>query len=244
MPSYRILGYDMQHVRVYLNEGEMIYGEGGHLVAKSPTVKINYAAQGGIIKSLERELTGSRFFIMQVYGPGIAEFSSFLPGRIVKIDLNGNGIMVEHNSFLFAEQGVQYSATLNKISVGWLGGEGLLMAHFSGQGSVFVHALGGVSSFVLRPGEEIEVEEGHLLAFDDSMQYSVTRAGGIKTMLLGHIEKEGAFFIKLTGPGRVWLHNVSLSQLIAKLNLMVGGNAGPAQPQGPSIDFQNLDIRL
>ena len=236
MPQYRILGYDMQHVRVFLNDGEMIYGDGGHLVAKSPSVKINYAAQGGIIKSFERELTGSRFFVMQVYGPGIAEFSSFLPGRIVKIDLNGNGIRVEHNSFLFAEQGVQYSATLDKISVGWLGGEGLLMAHFSGQGSVFVHALGGVSSFVLQQGEEIEVEEGHLLAFDDTMQYSLTRAGGIKTMLFGHFEQEGAFFIKLTGPGRVWLHNVSLEQLIAKLNLMTGG--GPAQPQGPSFNIR------
>lgn len=229
----------MQHIRVFLNDGEMIYGDGGHLVVKSPTVNINYAAQGGILKSFERELTGSRFFVMQVYGPGVTEFSSFLPGRIVKIDLNGNGIRVEHNSFLFAEQGVQYSANLDKISVGWLGGEGLLMAHFSGQGSVFIHALGGVSSYVLQQGEEIEVEEGHLLAFDDTMQYSMTRAGGIKTMLFGHFEKEGAFFIKLTGPGRVWLHNISLEQLIAKLNLMAGGNGGgPAQPQGPSFNIQ------
>lgn len=179
---------------------------------------------------------------MQIIGPGLAEFSSFLPGRVVKVDLQGNGIRVEHNSFLFAEQGIQHTAALDKITVGWLGG--LLMEHFTGQGSVFIHALGGVSSYVLNQGEEMEFEAGHVLAFDDNMQYSITRSGGIKTMLFGGLEKEGMFFVKLSGPGRVWLHNVSLEQLISKLRLVGGGGGGGPSQGTPDINIGGFNINI
>ncbi|MUN29768.1 AIM24 family protein [Sulfuracidifex metallicus] len=230
----RVLGYDMQHVRVYLQPSEIIYGEGGHLVAKSPSVSIAFKAQGGLLKSLERELTGSRFFITELTGPGMAEFSSFLPGRVIQVHLEGNGIKVESNSFLFAEAGVQYSASLAPLGAGILGGEGILLANFRGNGNVFLHALGGVSSFVLRQGEEIEIEAEHLLAFDENMQVQVTRLGNLRTMLLGAIEQEGIFFVKVTGPGRVWVHNTSLGQLVGKLSkyFPAGGGGGPSVSLG------------
>jgi len=227
--EYRILGYDMQHVRAYLQPGEVIYGEGGHVVAKSPSVSISFKARGGILSSLEREITGSRFFITELVGPGVVEFSSFLPGRVVQIPLQGNGIKVEANSFLFAENGVQYSASLSNLGAGILGGEGLFMASLQGNGSVFVHAFGGVGSYVLGPGEEIEIEAGHLLAFDQNMQVTITRIGNLRTMLLGALEKEGLFFVKVIGPGRVWVHNVSLGQFVGKIAKLLpqpGGSGG------------------
>ncbi len=47
-------------------------------------------------------------------------------------------------------------------------------------------------------GEEVDVEAGHLLAFDaGGMQYGIKRAGGLKTMLLGG---EGLFFVNIRGP--------------------------------------------
>ncbi len=227
MVEYRILGYDMQHVRAYLQQGETIFGEGGHVVAKSPSVSIAFKAQGGLLKSLEREITGSRFFITELAGPGMVEFSSFLPGRVIQIPLEGNGIKVESNSFLFAESGVQYSASLASLGAGILGGEGIFLATFRGRGNVFVHALGGVSSYVLKQGEEIEVEAEHLLAFDENMQVSVTRLGNLRTMILGAIEQEGLFFVKVTGPGRVWVHNVSIGQLVGKIVRNLPASQGP-----------------
>ncbi|WP_256202601.1 AIM24 family protein [Sulfuracidifex tepidarius] len=157
---------------------------------------------------------------------------------MIQIPLQGNGIKVESNSFLFAESGVQYSASLAPLGAGILGGEGIFLANFKGNGNVFVHALGGVSSYVLGPGEEIEVEAEHLLAFDENMQVTITRLGNLRTMILGEIEKEGIFFVKAVGPGRVWVHNVSLGQLVGKLARYFPA----AQGGGPSVNLGGFQI--
>ncbi|BCS93105.1 TIGR00266 family protein [Metallosphaera javensis (ex Sakai et al. 2022)] len=236
--QYRILGKDMQHVRVFLNPGEMVYGEGGHLVTKDPSVNINAGARGGILKSFEREMTGGDFFVLELTGPGMVEFSSFFPGRIIPIQVMGQGLSVEHNSFLFAESTVQYGAKLGKLLAGIFGGEGIFLASFTGQGNVFVHARGGVSAFNLQPNQQIQVEAGHLLAFDSGMQYDIQRVGGLKTMLLGG---EGLFFVTITGPGRVWVHNVSILQFAHVLYSRAPPPSQPSPggfgPQGPSFNI-------
>jgi uncharacterized protein (AIM24 family) len=41
MPQYQIVGQDIQYVKVYLNSGEKIFGDAGHLLMK--TASVNYA---------------------------------------------------------------------------------------------------------------------------------------------------------------------------------------------------------
>ncbi|BBD73415.1 transcriptional regulator [Sulfodiicoccus acidiphilus] len=231
--EYRILGYDMQHVRVYLGQGESVYGEGGHLVSKEPSVQLKTTAKGGLLSSLERDVTGGGFFVVELSGPGMAEFSSYFPGRVVPIQVS-SGLNVEHTSFLFAENSVQYTAKLGKFWAGILGGEGVLLAHFSGQGKVFVHARGGVSTFNLSQGQSVQVEAGHLLAFDDGMNYGIERVGGLKSMLFSG---EGLFLVKIDGPGRVWVHNVSVSQFAHTLYRQAPPPTGGGGGQGVTINL-------
>ncbi|BCU68125.1 transcriptional regulator [Sulfolobales archaeon HS-7] len=227
--EYRILGADMQHVKVILNPGETVWGEGGHLILKDPNVQLNTTARGGILKSLERDLTGGDFFVLELTGPGFVEFASYFPGRIIPIQVQGQGLSVEHTSFLFAESTVQYSAKLGKLLAGIFGGEGILLAYFSGTGNVFVHAKGGVSAFNLQPGQTLQIEAGHLLAFDTGMNYTIQRVGGIKSMLFGG---EGLFFVTITGPGRVWVHNISVAQFAHTLYRQVPPGGGSNQGIG------------
>ena len=42
------------------------------------------------------------------------------------------------------------------------------------------------------------------------MSYGISRVGGIKSMLFSH---EGWFFVKIEGPGRVYLHTATAQQL-------------------------------
>ncbi len=214
MPQYQIVGQDIQYVKVYLNPGEKIYGDAGHLLMKTATVNMQTKMRGGFFGALKREITGGSFFVTELNGPGEAVFAGIFPGKIVQIPLNGQGIVAESHTFLFAEDGVNYDSQMARLSVGILGGEGLFLARFYGNGNLFIHSYGGLYIRDLAPGEIIQVEASHLMAFQDGMQYSVSRVGGLKSLLFAH---EGLFFVTLQGPGRVWIHSLTAEQLAASL---------------------------
>lgn len=214
MPSFQVLGQDVQRLLVDLAEGERVYAEGGHLIWKSSTVKMTARARGGLLASLERALTGASFFVLELEGPGRALFSGYAPGSVVEIRLGGGeSILAEHRSFLVAEDSVKYDAKLVGLGFGWLGGEGLLMARFTGPGRVFLHSSGQADVIELRDGESIDVEAGHVLAMDSTVRARVSFTG-LRSALFGG---EGIWMAHLEGPGRVWVRSISRQQMIMGL---------------------------
>ncbi|MEM0139082.1 MAG: TIGR00266 family protein [Ferroplasma sp.] len=216
MVDYNIIGEDVQYLKTVLSSGESVMIEPGHLIYKDSSSKLDVRA-GGLKGMFTHMLSGSAVFLLKVDGPGEIGSAGFLPGKIVKIDLKGNGITAEFNAFLCMDSTLTYSTKFAGIWQGVLGGEGLFLEQFSGNGSIFLHGHGQVVEKELQPGEEINVELSHVLAFDDSVSYNVARIGGLKTMVLGGLEGEGLFFAKMRGPGRVWMHSISLFQLAAKM---------------------------
>jgi uncharacterized protein (AIM24 family) len=80
-----------------------------------------------------------------------------------------------------------------------------------------VSSYGAIHLVELQPGQRYVVDTGHMVAFDETVQYDVGRAGGWKSTLLGG---EG-LVCKLTGPGRFYLQTRSpdsfLQWLVPKL---------------------------
>ncbi len=216
MVDYDVIGEDVQYLKTVLSSGESVMIEPGHLIYKDAASKLDVRA-GGLKGMFSHMLAGSAVFLLKVDGPGEIGSAGFLPGKIVKIDLNGNGIIAEFNAFLCMDSSISYSSKFAGMWQGIFGGEGLFLENFSGNGSIFLHGHGQVVERELKPGEEINVELSHVLAFDNSMEYNVARIGGLKTMILGGLEGEGMFFARMRGPGRVWMHSISLFQLAAKM---------------------------
>ncbi len=211
MAEFLVEGAEMQTLKITLSEGEKIYADGGHLISKDESIKMNTVLKGGLLLGLKRAITGGTFFVTELTGPGKTILAGIFPGKIFEVDLNGSkSILAESHSFLAAEEGVNYDSKMSSIGAGILAGEGLFFARFSGNGKLFLHAYGGLSVIDLKAGEQIQVEAGHLLAFEDGMRYSISSVGGIKSMLFSH---EGWFFVELEGPGRVYLHTVTAEQL-------------------------------
>ena len=69
---------------------------------------------------------------------------------------------------------------------------------------------GAIRSSELASGETMTLDTGHVVAFDDSVQYQVRKVGSWKPTLLGG---EG-LVTDFTGPGRVWLQTRSSLDLI------------------------------
>lgn len=79
-------------------------------------------------------------------------------------------------------------------------GEGLFVQKFSGRGVLFVTSLGAIIQRQLRQGEQLIIDNGHLVAWTCS--YSIEKAGGSYSS--GMHTGEG-LVCRFTGPGVVYL---------------------------------------
>ena len=88
--------------------------------------------------------------------------------------------------------------------------EGLFLLRCTGAGDLLLSSYGAILSRVLGAGETYMLDTGHVVAFDESVQYDVHKAGNWKTTILGG---EG-LVTKFTGPGRLWMQTRSPQDLI------------------------------
>jgi uncharacterized protein (AIM24 family) len=124
-------------------------------------------------------------------------------------------VLVQRDSFLFAQVGVQLNiAFVKKLGAGFFGGEGFILEKLTGPGTVFIHGGGDFIEFNLRPGEMLQVDTGCIVGFDETVNYDIQMAGGIKTAMFGG---EGLFLASLTGPGRVIVQSMTLEKMRREL---------------------------
>ncbi len=101
-----------------------------------------------------------------------------------------------------------------KLGAGLFGGEGFILQKVTGPGMAWVEIAGEVREYSLQAGETMQVDPGHIAMYEPSVNYDIQRVKGVKNILFGG---EGLFLASLTGPGRIWLQSLPLSNLAAKL---------------------------
>ena len=235
--EYEITGDNLQLVTLHVQGGETVYAEAGAMNHMSSNMDMQAKAKGGLMKGLKRMVSGESFFITEFtpQGDGFVAFGGNVPGKIEAIQISpGNEFMAQRDAFLCSENGVDMDiAFTKKLGAGFFGGEGFILQKYSGQGTVFIHACGDFIVKELEPGETLKVDTGSLVGFESSVQYDITRAGGIKTSLFGG---EGIFLTTLTGPGKVIIQSLSISNLAAALAPHLPlGDSGSSGSGGMSI---------
>jgi len=222
--DYKIEGDNLQIARVKLKPGQEIYAEAGRMIYKTPNVYWETRMSGEslgekIWGAIKRKMMGESLFLTYFKTSGASGevgFAGTYPGKIQSFELkSGQTVMVQRDGFLFAQAPAQLNiAFVKKLGAGFFGGEGFILEKLSGPGAVFVHAGGDFVEFPLAPGEAIQIEAGHIVAFDESVSYDIQFVGGIKTALFGG---EGLFLATLTGPGKVIVQSMTLSKLRREL---------------------------
>ena len=94
------------------------------------------------------------------------------------------------------------------------GGEGFIMQKASGHGIMFAEFDGHVVEYELQAGQQIVVDTGHLAAMTASCTMEIKSVPGVKNMLFGG---EGVFNTVVTGPGKVWLQTMPISNVAGVL---------------------------
>lgn len=216
---YEIKGETLPVVICNLENGERMITEGGGMSWMSPNMKMETTTNGGVGKAIGRMFSGEKMF-QNIYtaqgGPGMIAFASCFPGSIKAFRISpGQEMIFQKSAFLAGEAGVNLSVFFNKkIGAGLFGGEGFIMQRLSGNGTVFAEFDGHVVEYELQPGQQIVIDTGHLAAMTSSCQMDIQTVPGVKNMLFGG---EGLFNTVITGPGRVWLQTMPISNVAGAL---------------------------
>jgi uncharacterized protein (AIM24 family) len=98
-----------------------------------------------------------------------------------------------------------------KLGAGLFGGEGFIMQKIEGPGKVYLEIDGDAIERVLQPGETLKVDNGYVAAMESTVNMNIETVKGIKNIFLGG---EGLFLTTLTGPGKVYLQSMPVSNLV------------------------------
>ena len=127
--------------------------------------------------------------------------------------VNGE-LMCQKDAFLCAALGTEIGIAFNKrLGTGFFGGEGFIMQRLTGDGRAFVHAGGTVIKKKLN-NETLRVDTGCLVAFTKGIDYSIERAGNLKSMFFGG---EGLFLATLRGKGLALLQSLPFSRMADRI---------------------------
>ena len=194
--------------------GEEVRVEGGSMVSMSQGITLETKATGGIMKSLARSMLGGESFFQNTYkappGGGEVTVAPSLPGDQFVLQLNNEAYMVQSGSYVASEMGIAVDTKWGGAKT-FFASEGFIMLHASGTGQMVLSSYGAIHEVNLAPGQTYTVDTGHLVAFTQSIGFSVRRVGGLKSTLFCG---EG-LVVDLTGPGRVLMQTRSTQAFLS-----------------------------
>jgi len=206
-----------------LQPGDKLVAESGELSWMSDAIQLGTLTQTagakGVLGVVKRAVAGGGIFMSEYTaqgGPGMVAFSTKLPGQILPIKVEpGPGYMVHRHGFLCGTEGVTLTMGFQKrFGAGLFGGEGFILQKVEGAGDAWIELDGEVMIYDLQPGQSLRVHPGHVGLFQEQVSFDLTTVPGIKNKVFGG---DGLFLAKLTGPGRVWLQSLPISNLAAAL---------------------------
>ncbi len=219
---------------IALNAGEEINAQAGALMYMTGGVTLSTEMKGGLMGGLKRMVSGESAFLTKFAAEGqggTVGLAPSHPGSIQEIQITGGRtILAERGAYLCSSTTVETEVAFQKkLGAGFLGGEGFVLQRLHGEGTAWIHAGGDFVSFELAEGQEIRVDTGCVVWFDESVSYDIEKAGGFKTMLFGG---EGLFLAKLRGPGHVALQSMPFGKLASSI---AAAAFTPGQEEGSGL---------
>ena len=243
--DYEIIGNDMQIVEIELDPGETVVAEAGAMNYMDDGITFeakmgdgsntNEGIMGKLMNVGKRVLTGESIFITHFTNNGTGKkrvsFAAPYPGQIIPIDLSKHGgkFLCQKDAFLCAAKGTKISIEFTRrLGTGFFGGEGFILQKLEGDGMAFVHAGGTVISKDL-DGEKIRVDTGCIVGFTPGIDYSIERAGNLKSMFFGG---EGLFLATLRGKGNIYLQSLPFSRMCDRILAHAPSSGGRSKGEG------------
>ncbi|MBI2195243.1 MAG: TIGR00266 family protein [Planctomycetes bacterium] len=192
---------------ILLTPGESIVAESGAMVSMSPSIEMTTSSRGaggGIMKGLKRAVLGGESFFLNTFsahqGPGEVTLAPMHVGDIFQLELASSSYTVQSTSYLASVPSIVLD-TQWQGAKGFFSGEGLFMLKAAGNGMLLINAFGAVHPVDVNG--TFVVDTGHIVAFEDTLHYSIERVGGwFSTFFSG----EG-LVARFSGRGRLYIQS-------------------------------------
>jgi uncharacterized protein (AIM24 family) len=187
------------------------------------------AGGGGAFGAFKRVVGGGTLFMTEYAAAGskgTLAFATKVPGQILPVQVSaGHEYFIHRHGFMCATAGVQLTmAFQRKLGAGVFGGDGFVLQKLAGSAQSWIELDGEVVTYDLAAGETMRVHPGHVGMFESSVSFDITTVPGIKNVIFGG---DGLFLANLTGPGKIWLQSLPLSNLAHALqHYLPSGDGG------------------
>lgn len=252
MLDHQVVGNAMQMVVCTLRPGQVLYAEAGKFLFRSgdvvmetklsqPTSQAQPGGGGGgggfggllrgAVEAGKRMAAGESFAFQHFStrgGDGLVALAGVLPGEMRAIEVvPGTTWLAEKDAFVGAEGSVRFDVAFAGLRTGFSGGEGFVLEKFTSTtgGTLFI---AGAGNFIdINPAEyggTLYVDTGCIVAFEDTVQYSVERIGGLNRagVMNAVFGGEGLSQATLRGNGRVILQSMTIDALAKALEKNMG----------------------
>ncbi|MDD9899410.1 MAG: TIGR00266 family protein [Alphaproteobacteria bacterium] len=205
--KWHIVGGDaFPMIEMHLEAGEAIKAESGAMVTMRGGLTLKGKMDGGFGKAMARMFTGESFFLQTIEadkGPGVVHLATPVPGGMVDVEIQeGQELIVQKNGYLASTQGVDVSSKVQSITKGLFSGEGFFIVKLKGSGTAFLSSYGSIHAIDIPKGEDVLIDNGHIVAWDGHMKYDITK--GASSWFSAATSGEG-LGCRFHGPGRVYV---------------------------------------
>jgi uncharacterized protein (TIGR00266 family) len=208
---------------VKLESGETFVSESGAMYRTSAEIDTDVTTRskgkGGLLGGLKRLLGGESFFLSKYTAAGGVAgevgIAPMLPGDVMQVEMDGSSRwLCSGGSYLGSSEELALDTQFQGLR-GMLAGENLFFVSVEGQGPLLVGAFGCIREAKI--DGEVVVDTGHVVAFEDTLTYEISKAGGswLKSFLGG----EG-LVMKFKGTGRLLVQSHNPGAFGAKLGRM------------------------
>lgn len=198
---------DFGEARVQLESGERFRAASGAMNWMRGPLQLKARLLGGISTSLARRvLGGTSLFITEFSADGSSQLalSHSMAGTLVQIPVTEEGMLLAGGAFTACTPGVRLKTRFGGLKA-FFSGKGAFFIEAAGAGDVLFGAYGAVVEKEL--DGELVVDNGHVLAWEHTLDWSLGTAGGLKSTLFSG---EG-LVMRFSGRGRIWLQSRHLS---------------------------------
>jgi uncharacterized protein (TIGR00266 family) len=205
---------DYASLHLVLDRGEKVVTEAGAMMGMGTALELETSMRGGLLGAASRLVGGESIFLNTYTAREDGQrldVAPAAPGDIVQVELAGLAVMVQSGSFLCATPGVTVDSKWAGFQ-SFFAGEGPVMLRCAGVGTLWMSSYGAIELIDAQDG--FVVDTSHIVAFDESLSYEVTKVGSIKSLLLS---SEG-LVCRFHGRGRLWIQSRSAPTLAAFLH--------------------------
>jgi uncharacterized protein (TIGR00266 family) len=208
-------------VKLGLDEGESVTCEVGAMIAMTEGLSVETTSAmkgkaGGLLSGVKRMFAGENYFLNHFTAQQDSQILILGPtmqGDVIHHRLRGGTLLIQGSSWLASTPGVTIDASWQGLGKAFFSGEGAFWIRAQGQGDIFLSSFGAI--YEVEVNGQYTVDTGHIVAFEDTMQFQIVKAGA---SLIGSLLGGEGLVCRFTGQGKLYCqsHNpTSFGQMLS-----------------------------